>query len=137
MAAPVVSVEHLEKRYGDVVAVRDVSFEVHQGEIFGILGPNGCGHGAAVGQCRAPTARVAQAIGLVIWFVMLMLGGAGPPREALDDTMMRVSDATPLWYAVEMMQRPWLGLDAGPAWGIFTAAAALSAGLAVWLFRWE
>jgi len=43
MAEPVISVAHLEKRYRDVVAVRDVSFEVNAGEIFGILGPNGCG----------------------------------------------------------------------------------------------
>ena len=42
-AGPVVAVEHLEKRYGGVVAVRDVSFEVQAGEIFGILGPNGSG----------------------------------------------------------------------------------------------
>ncbi len=40
---PVISVEHLEKRYGDLTALADVSFEVAQGEIFGILGPNGAG----------------------------------------------------------------------------------------------
>jgi ABC-2 type transport system ATP-binding protein len=40
---PVISVAHLEKRYGDVVAVADVSFEVARGEVFGILGPNGAG----------------------------------------------------------------------------------------------
>lgn len=39
----VLSVEHLEKSYGDFVAVSDVSFEVEEGEIFGILGPNGAG----------------------------------------------------------------------------------------------
>jgi ABC-2 type transport system ATP-binding protein len=39
----VISVEHLQKRYGDTVAVRDVSFRVEPGEIFGILGPNGAG----------------------------------------------------------------------------------------------
>jgi hypothetical protein len=61
----------------------------------------------------APTARAAQAIGLVFWFVMLMLGGAGPPREALSGTMERVSDATPLWYAVEMMHGR--GSDSTPA----------------------
>jgi len=43
MASSVITVEHLQKRYGDVLAVRDVSFEVQRGEIFGILGPNGCG----------------------------------------------------------------------------------------------
>jgi ABC-2 type transport system ATP-binding protein len=40
---PVIEVEHLSKRYRDVVAVDDVSFTVERGEIFGILGPNGAG----------------------------------------------------------------------------------------------
>ncbi|MFI6128215.1 ATP-binding cassette domain-containing protein [Micromonospora sp. NPDC051141] len=40
---PVIEVEHLHKRYGDKVAVDDVSFSVEQGEIFGVLGRNGAG----------------------------------------------------------------------------------------------
>jgi ABC-2 type transport system permease protein len=84
-----------------------------------------------------PTARAAQAIGLVIWFVMLMLGGAGPPREALSEAMARISDLTPLWYAVKMMHGPWLQLDPGAAWWTFTAVALLSAGLAIRFFRWD
>ena len=40
---PAVSVRHLAKSYGEVAAVRDVSFEVEQGEIFALLGPNGAG----------------------------------------------------------------------------------------------
>ncbi len=38
-----VSVEHLNKRYGDRDAVNDVAFEVQQGEVFALLGPNGAG----------------------------------------------------------------------------------------------
>ncbi len=39
----VIQVEHLVKRYGDVVAVDALSFSVEKGEIFGLLGPNGAG----------------------------------------------------------------------------------------------
>ncbi len=38
-----IAVEHLSKRYGEVDAVHDVSFEVEQGEVFALLGPNGAG----------------------------------------------------------------------------------------------
>jgi len=40
---PVISVEHVSKRYGDFVAVQDVSFEIRRGEFFSMLGPSGCG----------------------------------------------------------------------------------------------
>ena len=35
--------DRVAKRFGDFQAVRDVSFEVRQGEIFALLGPSGCG----------------------------------------------------------------------------------------------
>ncbi|MBD0346629.1 MAG: ABC transporter ATP-binding protein [Coleofasciculus sp. Co-bin14] len=38
-----VLVQNLQKRYGSVEAVKDVSFQVEPGEIFGLLGPNGAG----------------------------------------------------------------------------------------------
>jgi ABC-2 type transport system ATP-binding protein len=42
-AAPAVTVEHLVKKYGKLLAVNDVSLSIHEGEIFGIIGPNGAG----------------------------------------------------------------------------------------------
>jgi ABC-2 type transport system ATP-binding protein len=38
-----IEVDHLVKKFGDFVAVNDVSFDVEQQEIFGLLGPNGAG----------------------------------------------------------------------------------------------
>ncbi|SRR6266568_785321 len=43
MAADIISVKNLVKKYKDFTAVNDISFEVKPGEIFGILGPNGAG----------------------------------------------------------------------------------------------
>jgi ABC-2 type transport system ATP-binding protein len=39
----VIKVEGLVKRYGEVLAVNDISFSVNRGELFGFLGPNGAG----------------------------------------------------------------------------------------------
>jgi ABC-2 type transport system ATP-binding protein len=38
-----IEVEHLTKKFGELVAVNDISFNVAQQEIFGLLGPNGAG----------------------------------------------------------------------------------------------
>ncbi len=39
----IVECEHLVKRYGEIIAVNDVSLSVAYGEIFGLVGPNGAG----------------------------------------------------------------------------------------------
>ena len=43
-----VTVEGLQKRFGDFTAVNTISFEVEDGEIFGFLGPNGAGKSTTV-----------------------------------------------------------------------------------------
>ncbi len=54
MGNPVLRVENLTKRYGDVQAVRGISFEVAEGEVFGLLGPNGAGKTSTVEIRRNP-----------------------------------------------------------------------------------
>src|SRR5271165_5154114 len=48
MPNPILQVENLVKSYGDVQAVRGVSFSVAEGEVFGLLGPNGAGKTSTV-----------------------------------------------------------------------------------------
>lgn len=43
-----VHLENLSKFYGKTVGIKEVSFDVHQGEVFGILGPNGAGKTTAI-----------------------------------------------------------------------------------------
>ena len=45
----VIQTEHLTKRYGDVVAVDDLSLAVQAGGVFGLLGPNGSGKTTTIG----------------------------------------------------------------------------------------
>ena len=64
---PVIQVQGIRKTYGKLVAVRDVSFEVNDGEIFGLIGPNGAGKTTSM-ECiegiRVPDAGKITVLGL-------------------------------------------------------------------------
>ena len=63
----VVSVDHLRVRYGDTLAVDDVSLSINRGEIYGILGPNGAGKTTtveAIGGLRRPDGGSISVLGL-------------------------------------------------------------------------
>ena len=84
-----------------------------------------------------PSSRAAQALGVMLWFVMLMVGGAGPPPEVLSGAMGVVGDLTPLRHAVRTMQDGWLGLDAGYSWAVVALLTLACGVVAVRYFRWE
>lgn len=64
--------------------------------------------GALLG-AALPTARAAQGAGVLLWFVMLIIAGAGPPPEVLTEATRAVADATPLRHVILLLQDPWLG----------------------------
>lgn len=85
-----------------------------------------------------PTARAAQGAGLPLFFVMMLVAGAGPPREVMTRAMQWVGDVTPLRHVIVLLQDPWLGFGwNGVASLVVAGFMVVAAGLSVRLFRWE
>jgi ABC-2 type transport system permease protein len=83
-----------------------------------------------------PTARAAQGLGVLLFFVFLMLGGAGPPVEVLPDAMSTVSDFIPLTYAGAVLRGPWLDRPwDGGALAVMSGLLVVSVGLTWWRLR--
>ena len=64
---PAIDVAHLTKRYGDLLAVDDVSFTVRMGELFAFVGPNGAGKTTTVeiiDTIRPPTSGTVRLLGM-------------------------------------------------------------------------
>jgi ABC-2 type transport system permease protein len=85
-----------------------------------------------------PSTRSAQGVGLLLFLIMMILGGAGPPPEVLTGVMRVVGDITPLRHVILMLQDPYLGfgwrVSSSLVVGGITVVAAL---LAARFFRWE
>jgi len=54
-------------------------------------------------------ARAAQALGMLLFFPMWLLGGGGPPPDVMSDGMRAISRVLPLTFVVRSLQDPWLG----------------------------
>jgi len=88
----------------------------------------------------APTARSAQTIGMLIFFPMMFLSGAGMPLQMLPEGLRRVSEFLPLTYVVRLMQGLWFNDAWNTLWlPVLVLVGILIAGtvLAARLFRWE
>jgi ABC-2 type transport system permease protein len=82
----------------------------------------------------APTARAAQAIGLVAFFPMWLLSGAGPPPGVMPDTMRSIGNLLPLTQVVKAIQDPWLGAgSAASELATLSVVLVVGAALSVWL----
>lgn len=87
-----------------------------------------------------PTARAAQVIGMVIFFPMMFLSGAGMPLQLLPESLRKVSDFLPLSYAVRLIQGLWFGEMWRDLWLsvlVLAGMLVIAAAAAAKLFRWE
>jgi ABC-2 type transport system permease protein len=84
------------------------------------------------------TARAAQGAGILLFFAMMFISGAGPPPEVFSDSMRIFSDLLPLTYVIRMLDGPWLGI--GWDWEasiVVAGIGAVSTALSLRFFRWE
>jgi ABC-2 type transport system permease protein len=79
--------------------------------------------GIALGMAL-PSARSAQGLGMLLFFPFFLLGGAGPPPDAMGDPMSSIANAVPLTHVVRSIQEPWL--DLGNPTGHLAVLAALA-----------
>src|SRR5678815_4574812 len=66
----VIHTEKLTKRFGDFIAVNEISFDVYRGEIFGFLGANGAGKTTAMRMLcglSVPTSGIAKIAGFDVY----------------------------------------------------------------------
>jgi ABC-2 type transport system permease protein len=88
----------------------------------------------------APTARIAQAAGMIAAFPMMFLSGSAIPLEVLPQSVRKISQFIPLTHVVTLMR----GLWAGESWGKHLTEAAVLGGvliagtiLSARFFRWD
>ena len=72
-----------------------------------------------------PSARAAQAIGLVLFFPSFLLGGGGPPPTVMTAALRNIADFLPLTITTKAIRDPWLGI--GDATGSLIAISAIAA----------
>jgi ABC-2 type transport system permease protein len=80
--------------------------------------------GIALGMAL-PSARSAQGLGMLLFFPFFLLGGAGPPPDAMGEPLSTIANAVPLTHVVRSIQEPWL--DLGSPTGHLVVVAALAA----------
>jgi ABC-2 type transport system permease protein len=71
-----------------------------------------------------PSARSAQAVGLLLFFPSFLLGAGGPPPNVMGSVVKAVAGPLPLTQLTDAVREPWLGI--GPATGSLIAVAAMA-----------
>jgi ABC-2 type transport system permease protein len=87
--------------------------------------------GIALGMAL-PSARSAQGLGMLLFFPFFLLGGAGPPPDAMGDPMSSIANAVPLTHVVRSIQEPWLDLG-NPTGHLIVLAALVVLATTAWI----
>ena len=144
----VIEVRDLLKRYGPTEAVRDVSFTVRRGELFGLLGTNGAGKTTTVEilqGLRRATSGTVRVLGLdpavdgdeVRRRVGAQLQDAAlPARVRVGEALALFASLHPCsrpitelageWELTHLLRRPFAGLSGGERQRLFVALALVS-----------
>ncbi len=93
--------------------------------------------GVALG-ATLPSTRTAQGMGLMLFFIMLILGGAGPPPELLTGPLRTIGELTPTNHVIALLQNPWLGFGWSMRETLIVGGITVVAGfIALKFFHWE
>jgi len=76
-----------------------------------------------------PSARAAQAVGLLLFFPSFLLGAGGPPPRVMGSALRVIADPLPLTLLTNAVRVPWLGL--GSATGSLATVAVLAVAVTV------
>ncbi len=86
----------------------------------------------------APTGRVAQVVGQVVYFPMMFLSGAAMPLAIMPPDVQRFAEWLPLTHAVHLFQTLWFGGDWDTtALLVLSGVLVLGATISAKVFRWE
>jgi ABC-2 type transport system ATP-binding protein len=69
----IISVKDLKKNYGKFEAVKGISFDVHEGEIFGLLGPNGAGKSTTLEIIETLRDKTSEKYWWMVWISIIIL----------------------------------------------------------------
>ncbi|NLG64618.1 MAG: ABC transporter permease [Actinobacteria bacterium] len=85
-----------------------------------------------------PTARAAQAVGMLLWFVMMFLSGTDGPLDLMPAWLLNIGKALPLYHLVLPMVDAWNGFGINVLHTLITVAVGVAAAaLTFRLFRWD
>ena len=114
MSSPILRVEHVSKRFGNVVALRDVTMAVHAGEVTCLLGDNGAGKSTLI-QILAGVHRPSEGAYLVDG----VPAAFSSPREVLARGIATVYQDLAMIPLLSIWRNFFLGAEPRVGWGLF------------------